>query len=142
MDFAEKKRIFKTIGRSSNASDWINFIFCDMSIQKFTGIIAGATTVERFEKKDGTKNQSAVLHLMEISKDPHPLELAVKVTGELVNYAACVGMTVEVEYINRVFVFRDKQTNRKCFGNDVYAHAIRIMNADRSAMLNQNEKEE
>ena len=113
-----------------------------MSIQKFTGIIAGATTVERFEKKDGTKNQSAVLHLMEISKDPHPLELAVKVTGELVNYAACVGMTVEVEYINRVFVFRDRETGRKRFGNDVYAHAIRIMNADRSAMLNQNEKEE
>ena len=113
-----------------------------MSIQKFTGIIAGATTVERFEKKDGTKNQSAVLHLMEISKDPHPLELAVKVTGELVNYAACVGMTVEVEYINRVFVFRDKQTNRKCLGNDVYAHSIRVVDADRSAMLNKKEKEE
>ena len=110
--------------------------------QMFRGIIADATTVQSFQKKDGTKSQSAVLHLMEICNNPHPLELAVKVTGELVNYAACVGMTVEVEYINRVFVFRDKQTNRKCLGNDVYAHSIRVVDADRSAMLNKKEKEE
>ena len=108
----------------------------------FRGIIADATTVQSFQKKDGTKSQSAVLHLMEICNNPHPLELAVKVTGELVNYAACVGMTVEVEYINRVFVFRDKQTKRKCLGNDVYAHSIRVVDADRSAMLNEKEKEE
>ena len=110
--------------------------------QMFRGIIADATTVQSFQKKAGTKSQSAVLHLMEICNSPHPLELAVKVTGELVNYAACVGMTVEVEYINRVFVFRDKQTNRKCLGSDVYAHSIRVVDADRCAMLNKKEKEE
>lgn len=112
-----------------------------MAVTKITGIIAGASSVERYEKKDGTESKSAVLHVMEICNDAHPMEVAVKVTGDNTTFAGCVGMTVEVEYINRVFAFESKKTGGKTFGNDVYARTIKIINADRSAMLDVKQKE-
>lgn len=112
-----------------------------MATLKIKGIIAGASSVERFTKKDGTESKSAVLHVMEVCNDPHPMEVAVKVTGDKTYYAGCVGMTVEVEFIIRVFTFTDKKTGVKTFGNDVYTHSIKIIDADRSAMLDINNKE-
>ena len=110
-------------------------------IQKIQGIIAGASSVERFTKKDGTESKSAILHIQELNDDPHPIEIAVKVTGNKTEYAGCVGMEVEVEYVLRVFAFTDKKTGGKTYGNDVYAYNIEIVNADRSALLDINQKE-
>ena len=112
-----------------------------MAVFKIKGIIAGASSVERFTKKDGTESKSAMLYIQELSNDAHPNEVAVKVTGDKTNYAGCMGMEVEVEYVVRVFEFRDKKTGGKTYGNDVYAHAIEIIKADRSAMLDIKQKE-
>ena len=115
------------------------FNFLRMNFCIIRGIIAGASAIKRFQKKNGKVNQSADLHLKEICNDPHPMEVAVKVTGEHVHYAGCVGMTVEVGYVVRVFPFKDRQTGESSYGNEVYAHTIKTINADRSAMLNQKE---
>ena len=108
-----------------------------MNIQKMTGIIAGASPVKRFTKKNGNVSESAVLHIVVNCNHSHPQEVAVKVTGDYVNYAQCVGMTVEVEYICRVFPFIEKGTGYQSFGNDLYLHSITIVNKDRSAMLDE-----
>ena len=112
-----------------------------MAVKKITGIIAGATSVERFTKKDGTESKSAMLHIQVVSNDRYPEEVAVKVTGENAEYAGCTGMLVDVEYVVRVFAFADKKTGGKTFGNDVYARTIKIINTDRSAMLDVKQKE-
>lgn len=110
-------------------------------IHKIIGNIANATAVERFTKKDGTESKSAILHIQVIGNDRYPEEIAVKVTGDNTYYAGCTGMEVEVEYVVRVFAFADKKTGGKTFGNDVYARTIKIINADRSAMLDVKQKE-
>ena len=46
-------------------------------------------------------------------------------------------MTVEVEYICRVFPFIEKGTGYQSFGNDLYLYSITIVNKDRSAMLDE-----
>lgn len=112
-----------------------------MALKTITGIIAGASSVECFEKKDGTESKSAMLHIQAVGNDRYPEEVAIKVTGENAEYAGCTGMVVEVEYVVRVFAFADKKTGGKTFGNDVYARTINIINADRSAMLDVKQKE-
>lgn len=108
---------------------------------KIKGIIVNATAIKAFNKKDGKKSESAVLHIMENSNEQYPMQVAVKVSGEFASYAGCIGMEVECEYYNRVFTFIDKVTGEKCFGNDPYIRSIKIINADRSALLNIKGKE-
>lgn len=92
-------------------------------IENIKGSIVAATQIERFTKKDGTVGESAMLHIQEISNDAYPRELAVKVTGELAQYARCLNMEVEVDYVVRVFQF--KKGGNDCIGNDIYARSIR-----------------
>lgn len=108
---------------------------------KIRGIIVNATAIKTFNKKDGKKSESAVLHIMENTNDPYPVQVAVKASGEYASFAGCTGMEVECEYYNRVFSFKDKATGAECFGNDPYVRSIKIINADRSAMLDLKEKE-
>lgn len=113
-----------------------------MSAFKIQGYIAGASSIERFTKKDGTEGMKAILYIKEVSNEPHPTEVAVKVSGDDTYYTGCVGMTVEVEYAVRVFPFTGKKTGAQTYGNDIYARRIEIINADRSAMLDINQEKE
>lgn len=107
-----------------------------MKTNIISGIIADASAIKAFQKTDGTESKSAILYIQEKCNDVHPKEVAVKVTGNNVSFAGCVGCEVECEYIVRVFPFKDRKTGGRTFGNDVYAVGIKVINADRSAMLN------
>lgn len=92
-------------------------------VQKIIGVISDATAVENFSKKDGSRGCKCILKITAISDDAYPQEVAVSVTGDNTNYSRCLGMSVEVEYINRVFEFTKEGSRR--FGNDVYLHSIK-----------------
>lgn len=101
-----------------------------------TGIIVNSTNVERFVKKNGEEGRKATIHVRRVSNEPHPEEVAVKLTNEQTQYALLpVGTFVEVEYFNRVFQFTDKQ-GRGCLGNDPCVSGIRLVAPDAPKGLN------
>ena len=85
------------------------------------GRIAGCTRVEQYTKKNGEQSVKCVLHVVS-AEGP---ERAVVLTGELTNWIGCVGLEVEVEYVNRVFPFQRKGMD--WYGNDVYAVNIKTI---------------
>ena len=94
-------------------------------IHNITGVIAAATAIKRFQKKDGTVSEQATIHVRQVTDDRYPLEVAVKLTGEQTQYARMIGATVEVQYVIRVFTFvKDGETK---LGNDIYARSIRLV---------------
>ena len=92
-------------------------------VQKIIGVISDASEVESFSKKDGSTGNKCILKITAISNDQYPQEVAVSATGDNTNYGRCIGMPVEVEYINRVFEFT--KDGRRRFGNDIYLHSIK-----------------
>lgn len=92
-------------------------------IERIKGTIVSATAIEQFTRKDGSVSESATLHIQQVSNEPYPQEVALKVTGDLAQYAKCINMEVEAEYIVRVFTFM--KGGKRCLGNDVYARGIR-----------------
>lgn len=107
-------------------------------ITTIQGIIANASSIAAFKKKDGSESYSAMLHIKESDNVKHPQEVAVKVTGENTYYAQCVGMEVKVEYCVRVFAFADKKTGQTTYGNDIYARRVEFVNAGCSADIDNN----
>ena len=104
--------------------------------KQLTGIVVNSTSVERFVKKNGEEGRKATIHVRRVSNEPHPEEVAVKLTNEQTQYALLpVGTFVEVEYFNRVFRFTDKQ-GRRCLGNDPCARTIRLVAPDAPKGLN------
>jgi len=89
------------------------------------GTIVRASRIQEFQTKHGKPNHSAVLHIREDVNDADSAQVAVKVSGELCNYAGCVGARVVVEYIVRVFEFA--KNGIQMLGNDVYATNIRMI---------------
>lgn len=105
-------------------------------VKQLTGIIVNSTSVERFVKKNGEEGLKATIHVRRVSNEPHPEEVAVKLTNEQTQYALLpVGTFVEVEYFNRVFQFADKQ-GRVCLGNDPCVSRIRLVAPDAPRGLN------
>lgn len=96
-------------------------------IQRISGVIAAATAIRQFQKKDGTFSDQATLHIQQVTGDVYPQEIAVKVTGELAQFARMVGYNVEVDYVVRVFNFT--KMGEQMIGNDVYARNIKVANA-------------
>ena len=92
-------------------------------IERIKGTIVSATAIEQFTRKDGSVSESATLHIQQVSNEPYPQEVALKVTGDLAQYAKCINMEVEAEYIVRVFTFM--KGGKRCLGNDIYARSIR-----------------
>ena len=93
-------------------------------IQRISGVIAAATAIRQFQKKDGTLSDQATLHIQQVTGDVYPQEIAVKVTGELAQFARMVGYNVEVDYVVRVFNFT--KMGEQMIGNDVYARNIKV----------------
>jgi len=89
------------------------------------GTIVAASRIQTFQTKRGKQNQSAMLHIQEDENDADSAQVAVKVSGDLCNYAGCVGAHVAVEYIVRVFEFA--KNGIKMLGNDVYATNIKMI---------------
>lgn len=96
-------------------------------IQRISGVIAAATAIKQFQKKDGTLSDQATLHIQQVANDVYPQEVAVKVTGELAQFARMVGYNVEVDYVVRVFNFTKQ--DEQMIGNDIYARAIKVAGA-------------
>ena len=94
-------------------------------INSMTGIIAAATAIKRFQKKDGTVSEQATIHVRQVTDDRYPLEVAVKLTGEQTQYARMIGASVEVQYVIRVFTF--VKNGETMLGNDIYARMIRLI---------------
>lgn len=92
-------------------------------IYTISGVIAAATAIKQFKKKDGTTNYQATLHIQQVTNDPYPQEVAIKVTGDLAKFAQMVGSNVVVEYVIRVFSF--EKNGEKLIGNDIYAKTIK-----------------
>ena len=59
-------------------------------INNITGIIAAATAIKRFQKKDGTVSEQATIQVRQVTDDRYPLEVAVKLTGEQTQYARMI----------------------------------------------------
>lgn len=96
-------------------------------IQRISGVIAAATAIRQFQKKDGTFSDQATLHIQQVTNDVYPQEVAVKVTGELAQFARMVGYNVEVDYVVRVFNFT--KMGEQMIGNDIYARNIKVAGA-------------
>lgn len=96
-------------------------------IQRISGVIAAATAIRQFQKKDGTFSDQATLHIQQVTGDVYPQEIAVKVTGELAQFARMVGYNVEVDYVVRVFNFT--KMGEQMIGNDIYARNIKVAGA-------------
>lgn len=96
-------------------------------IQRISGVIAAATAIKQFQKKDGTLSDQATLHIQQVTNDVYPQEVAVKVTGELAQFARMVGYNVEVDYVVRVFYFTKQ--GEQMIGNDIYARNIKVAGA-------------
>lgn len=96
-------------------------------IQRISGVIAAATAIRQFQKKDGTFSDQATLHIQQVTNDVYPQEVAVKVTGELAQFARMVGYNVEVDYVVRVFNFT--KMGEQMIGNDIYARNIKVASA-------------
>lgn len=96
-------------------------------IQRISGVIAAATAIKQFQKKDGTLSDQATLHIQQVTNDVYPQEVAVKVTGELAQFARMVGYNVEVDYVVRVFNF--SKQGEQMIGNDIYARSIKVAGA-------------
>ena len=90
-----------------------------------TGVIAAATAIKRFQKKDGTVSEQATIQVRQVTDDRYPLEVAVKLTGEQTQYARMMGASVEVQYVIRVFTF--VKNGETLLGNDIYARMIRLI---------------
>lgn len=82
------------------------------------GKIAACTKVESFVKRDGKASRKCVLCI----ESPEGSKRAITVTGDLVNWAGCLGMRVEVAYVHRVFPFA--RNGSTWYGNDLYAVSI------------------
>ena len=93
-------------------------------IQRISGVIAAATAIRQFQKKDGTFSDQATLHIQQVTNDVYLQEVAVKVTGELAQFARMVGYNVEVDYVVRVFNFT--KMGEQMIGNDIYARNIKV----------------
>lgn len=94
-------------------------------INRMTGVIAAATAIKRYQKKDGTVSEQATIHVRQVTDDRYPLEVAVKLTGEQAQYARMIGASVEVQYVIRVFTF--VKNGETMLGNDIYARMIRLI---------------
>ena len=86
--------------------------------ERISGTIAACTKVETFTKANGSKAQKCVFRIMSFDGT----ERAITVTGDLVNWAGCLGMKIEVEYVHRVFPFM--RNGATWYGNDLYAVRI------------------
>lgn len=96
--------------------------------QTFKGTIVDSTKISSFTKKNGEKSDQAMLYVQQMTNNQYPLEVAVKVTGNNALFANMVGANVELEYVKRVFAFM--KNGEKCFGNDIYAHRIKLIDAE------------
>ena len=94
-------------------------------VHSLTGIIAAATAIKRYQKKDGTVSEQATIHVRQVTDDRYPFEVAVKLTGEQTQYARMIGASVEVQYVIRVFTF--VKNGETMLGNDIYARMIRLI---------------
>ena len=82
------------------------------------GTIAACTKVESFVKRDGKVSRKCVLCV----ESPEGAKRAITITGDLANWAGCLGMKIEVEYVHRVFPFMRNEAT--WYGNDLYAVRI------------------
>ena len=98
-----------------------------------SGVIADATAIKRFQRKDGTVSEQATIHVRQVTNDRYPLEVAVKLTGEQTYYAGMVGASVEVQYVIRVFTF--VKNGETMLGNDIYARMIRLIQREEALAL-------
>ena len=91
----------------------------EKKIEKIVGAIAACSKVETFAKRNGSTSQKCMLRI----ESADGAERAITVTGDLVNWAGCLGLRVEVEYVHRVFPF--VRNGSTWFGNDLYALRIK-----------------
>ncbi len=97
-------------------------------LRTLSGTIVGASGVKDFRNAYGKEGHSAMLHIREDADgNLRPLEVAVKVSGDLCNYVGCVGARVAVDYVVRVFEF--VKNGMRMLGNDVYATHVRMLGA-------------
>ena len=82
------------------------------------GTIAGSVQPVDYVKHNGKKSRKSVLHI--VAEDGK--EVAVTVTGDLLNWVGCDGMRVEVEYQQRVANNHYRSLPWMC--NDIYAVRI------------------
>lgn len=95
------------------------------ALRTMRGTIVEAGHVQDFVTAKGKRQQSAMIHIQEDENDPTSPQVAVKVSGDLCNYAGCVGAHVVVEYVVRVFRF--VKDGIRSLGNDVYATNIHFV---------------
>ena len=87
-------------------------------IQRISGVIAAATAIRQFQKKDGTFSDQATLHIQQVTNDVYPQEVAVKVPYAL--YRAPLALDNHLCKVFRPFVTHYGSTAARCFSEPVF----------------------